>query len=336
MSTQVKRRRGTTAENAAFTGGAGEIIVTTDGKRAAVHDGATAGGFTLPNVLDLLSGAITRGTASGTDTYTLTLPFFPAYTADYEIDVTFTNANTTSCTLAVNALTAKGLKDETGSNFTSGQIAAGSRHTFRYNGTEFRRVSGAAGAIKAIKYQFFDTSGTYTPSAGMAYCEVEGVGSGGHAGAYTGSSNKKTGGSAGGYFKKLYTAAEIGGSASVGIGAAAAATGPGTQGGSTTFKSCTAYGGYEGDSTTGTVRVYEGGDATGGDINIRGASPAPALDSATAKAATAGASSMLGKGGLQGTNGTAGERGGGGGAANNGTSAAGGDGFVIIKEYCTQ
>lgn len=47
MSTQVKRRRGTTTEHTTFTGAVGEITVDTDRKTAVVHDGARAGGFPL-------------------------------------------------------------------------------------------------------------------------------------------------------------------------------------------------------------------------------------------------------------------------------------------------
>lgn len=45
MSTQVQRRRGTTAQHSGFTGAVGEITVDTDKEVAVVHDGATAGGF---------------------------------------------------------------------------------------------------------------------------------------------------------------------------------------------------------------------------------------------------------------------------------------------------
>jgi len=46
MSTQVQFRRGTAAENDAFTGAVGEVTVDTTNKALRVHDGATAGGFT--------------------------------------------------------------------------------------------------------------------------------------------------------------------------------------------------------------------------------------------------------------------------------------------------
>ena len=45
VATQVKRRRGTTAENDAFTGAEGEITVDTEKHELRVHDGTTQGGF---------------------------------------------------------------------------------------------------------------------------------------------------------------------------------------------------------------------------------------------------------------------------------------------------
>ena len=47
VATQVKRRRGTTAENDAFTGAEGEITVDTEKHELRVHDGVTVGGFKI-------------------------------------------------------------------------------------------------------------------------------------------------------------------------------------------------------------------------------------------------------------------------------------------------
>lgn len=47
MATQVKRRRGTTAQNASFVGAEGEFTYDTELKTIRVHDGSTAGGFPL-------------------------------------------------------------------------------------------------------------------------------------------------------------------------------------------------------------------------------------------------------------------------------------------------
>ena len=44
---QVQIRRGTTAQNAAFTGVQGEVTYDTDTFRLITHDGATVGGFKL-------------------------------------------------------------------------------------------------------------------------------------------------------------------------------------------------------------------------------------------------------------------------------------------------
>ncbi len=47
MPTQLQFRRGTTAQNNAFTGGAGELSIDTTIDTIRVHDGSTAGGFEL-------------------------------------------------------------------------------------------------------------------------------------------------------------------------------------------------------------------------------------------------------------------------------------------------
>lgn len=47
MTTQVQYRRGSAAENNAFTGALGEITVDTTAKTLRVHDGATAGGSNI-------------------------------------------------------------------------------------------------------------------------------------------------------------------------------------------------------------------------------------------------------------------------------------------------
>ena len=47
MATQIKLRRGTTAQNNAFTGAEGEVTVDTDKDTLVVHNGIAAGGFPL-------------------------------------------------------------------------------------------------------------------------------------------------------------------------------------------------------------------------------------------------------------------------------------------------
>jgi hypothetical protein len=45
MSTQIQRRRGTTAQHASFTGAIGETTIDTDKEVVVVHDGSTVGGY---------------------------------------------------------------------------------------------------------------------------------------------------------------------------------------------------------------------------------------------------------------------------------------------------
>jgi hypothetical protein len=67
MTTAIKRRRGTTAQHATFTGLEGEITVDTTKDTVVVHDGATAGGFPLARESQATSAvAITGGTINGT------------------------------------------------------------------------------------------------------------------------------------------------------------------------------------------------------------------------------------------------------------------------------
>jgi len=47
VATQVQFRRGTTGETAVFIGAVGEVTVDTDINTVVVHDGSTAGGFSL-------------------------------------------------------------------------------------------------------------------------------------------------------------------------------------------------------------------------------------------------------------------------------------------------
>ena len=93
---------------------------------------------------------------------------------------------------------------------------------------------GGGPSFNAINQIVFTTSGTYTPTANMAYCIVEAVGPGG------GASDGGNGGGGGGYAKAFFTAAQIGSSITVTIGTGGAGSTTATAGGtgtSTTFVS---------------------------------------------------------------------------------------------------
>ena len=81
MPTILQLRRGTTAENAAYTGSVGEITVDTTLNKVLLHDGSTAGGTTVGNLqgniqigktaageIDTSSGNLTIDSAGGTIT----------------------------------------------------------------------------------------------------------------------------------------------------------------------------------------------------------------------------------------------------------------------------
>jgi hypothetical protein len=69
MASEVQWRRGTAAENDAFTGAAGEITVDTTNDCLRLHDGSTAGGTIIPNS----SAGHTQNTDTGTDSTTFQL-----------------------------------------------------------------------------------------------------------------------------------------------------------------------------------------------------------------------------------------------------------------------
>lgn len=72
VATQVKRRRGTTAENDAFTGAEGEITVDTEKHELRVHDGETQGGFKIPTAesLDFASKSLDNLSSDGEARFT--------------------------------------------------------------------------------------------------------------------------------------------------------------------------------------------------------------------------------------------------------------------------
>jgi hypothetical protein len=63
MSTQIQRRRGTTAQHASFTGAIGETTIDTDKEVVVVHDGSTVGGNPLMRE-DASNSALALGSAA--------------------------------------------------------------------------------------------------------------------------------------------------------------------------------------------------------------------------------------------------------------------------------
>lgn len=215
----------------------------------------------------------------------------------------------------------------------------------------------ANGTIKTITQTVITTSGTYTKSAGLKFLMVEGVGPGGGGGGagITGAGQVAagSGGGGGGWSSRLFTAAELGASVAMTIGAAGnGGTGPnpGTAGGTTSFGAfMTLNGGGGGTGTAAAAgnAFASGGNGTaasGGTFNSQGndgfagifLGPATALGGQ-------GAGSPYGSGGRVVVNTNGGNArgygsGGGGGSRSpsNGAQATGGDGsagMLLLTEY---
>ncbi len=240
------------------------------------------------------------------------------------------------------------------------QVANGNKSQHAITLGQFSTIAISTGLIKSVKRKVFSASGTYTPSPGMVYCDVEIVGGGGGGGGATGGSGTSSagaGGGGGGYAKKTFTAAQIGVSQTVTIGAGGvgvSGNSTGGTGGTTTFGALlTATGGFGGGgSNASTVAGIPaaggaGGTASGGDINVKGGNGFASflLGGAAGGLSGQGGNTIYGAGGYpSGPVGAGNEGSGYGGGASGGasntastaTGATGASGMVIVNEYCTQ
>lgn len=240
MAIQRQLRRGTKAENDSFTGAVGELVQDTDNDRIVIHNGSTAGGLGVPNFNDLLKDSLVSGTASGTNTYSLTLPYFTSSPQDgQKVKVTFTNANNSTSTLNINGTGAVTLAAADGTDFVGGEIEAGGTYVFVYGSSEWRiDDSVGGGGVSYLETQVFTSSGTWSKPSGCAYVEVIVIGGGGGGGSRSGTTSVN-----------------------------------GSNGGSSSFGShCSSTGGAGGNALGYNYTTIIGGIGSGGDINIRGGS----------------------------------------------------------------
>ena len=116
MAIQEQMRRGTKAENDAFTGALAETTYDTENDRQINHDGSTQGGIPFPNFKDVQSNYFTAVDAGGTaDAITLTLPYAPTAYAEYQKFTFKPSANNTGAvTINVNGLGVKDLEKDDG------------------------------------------------------------------------------------------------------------------------------------------------------------------------------------------------------------------------------
>lgn len=351
---QRQRRRGTAAENAAFTGAVGEFTFLTDSKRIAAHDGTTLGGFVFPNINDILTQALTRATASGTNTYTATIAGFPAaYANGQRITITFTNANSGASTLNINGIGAAAIQDEAGVALSSGAITAAGTKDLVYNsGASAWRFSPstASSTGRLLATTYFTASGTYSKATNNpSFIEVEVIGGGGGGG---GSGTGGTGGTTS-FGSHCSATGGVGGTTDSQAGNVATSGGDGGtgSGGDLNTKGQAGAGGQGNGSSSGAARACMGGSG-GGEGGGKGAAAG-----AGSWAGSAGGANTGGGGGGGMTTGTTATVGGGGGQGGRsrkrilatslsasetvtigagGTSAGGsvgGTGLVIVREY---
>lgn len=195
-----------------------------------------------------------------------------------------------------------------------------------------------------VKQQVFTASGTYTPTAGMIYCDVQLQAAGGGGGGVGGSSTG-AGASAGAFCQKVFSASDIGASQTItlganGVGVSGAA---GTDAGDSTFGLLLTAGGGKKGSGPGTPGAFT--SASGGDVNINGSQGGFGVSITGLFLGGDGGDSVLGFGGKGNrltssfANGLAGRGYGGGGAGSvstSTTSTAGGDGapaICIVTEF---
>jgi hypothetical protein len=222
-------------------------------------------------------------------------------------------------------------------------------------------VTAGGGGFSSVVIQEFTSSGTYTPTVGMAYCIIEIAGGGGAGGgaAATGSASTGAGGGSGEIARGVFSAASIGASQVVTIGAAGAAnsgaTG-GNGGNSSVGALISANGGTGGIATGNTTYAIQPGSAggtggAGGTFRSSGVTGTAAFINPGASIGWSGAggSSPYGSGGqntiynvvsgsnVPGNNAVGFASGGGGGMNTSSQSAtlggAGTAGIVIITEF---
>lgn len=177
------------------------------------------------------------------------------------------------------------------------------------------------------------SSTTWDKPDGLTKVIVTVIGAGGGAGrkAGTGFANSGYGGAGGGASIKEITAADLGATESIVVGAGGigrtGSAGSGAAGGTSSFGShLSASGGSGGPNTDGSSSAVPGGIGTGGDINLRGGQGGGNLYMGTAALLSSGAVSNANAPPNTGAGGVSG-------GASDTNGYNGGSGLVIIEEY---
>jgi hypothetical protein len=230
------------------------------------------------------------------------------------------------------------------------------------SGNSLLAATNASGVVAmrafSVNIQTFTSSGTYTPTTGMLYCEVKILGGGGASGggATTGGSTASAGagGGAGEYAVGVFSATTIGSSQTVtiGTGGTGVSGAGGNTGGTTSLGALITAVGGSGGSTVAAATAGSAPGGAGGTGGTGGSYRAPgALGGTTFYSVAAGtgyggqgANSQIGAGGSGGAVNANGNAGSGYGAGGGGplnylsqatarTGGAGTAGIVVVTEY---
>ena len=199
--------------------------------------------------------------------------------------------------------------------------------------------SPSAGGVTVVM-QTFTASGTYTPTAGMDYCIVHMVGGGAGGAQLASGSVGGAGGSAGEYATGVFSAATVGASQTVTIGAGGAVN---TGGGTTSLGALLTAAGASASTTQLPGAGGTGGTGTGLHVAGGQAQTGSGVFSGPQLIGGSGGASFFGSGGRGGTgnldNGAAGVAYGSGGGGNGntgstwGSAGVGAGGCVVIYEF---
>ena len=323
------------------------------------------GGNVPSNVVRQNTAQIYAADGGATDSYVISMSPTVLALATGELILFKANTlNTGPATLNVDGLGAIPIVKQFNMPLITGDILAGQIVSVVYDGTNFQMqsqssISGGGGSgFDKIVIQKFSTTGTYTPTTGMTYCQIEAWGAGGGGGGAASTAGNQIqgagGGGAGSYSRTIASAGTIGVSQSVTIGAAgAAATAGGNNGGNggdTSVGSLCIGKGGSGGVGAGFVGLGGAGGVAGtGDITGTGQSGFSGFSSGSTSVSTptggAGGSTLIGGGGAAvytntsqaGNAGTGFGAGGSGGATFNSQTQVGGGagtaGYVIVTEY---
>ena len=336
------------------------------------NNGVTVTGNAGTHTLTIgLTGGSTAVDSVGVDAFTGpgTNPVLPTALGEIFVTGGQVPANTTVNAIQTNSLAANTYTVQVQRSTTQPASTVGSNGVAHFNSSDFTidnnafvsLASPGGKAFTSINTQVFTSSGTYTPTANMKYCEVQMVAGGAAAGGAAATTSQISVGSGGGggeYAYGLFNAATIGASQTVTIGAGGTgvSASTGNPGGNTSLGSLmTTVGGSPGTvNTTGSPGLANaqggagGTGGTGGNYRIAGQGGFYAWGVIQLGAGVVvalggdGGDCQLGSGGTGGVLSTGrnaslyGAGGGGPGNIQSGSALAGGNGtsgIVIITEY---